>query len=186
MGVINGAGGVTVYGELLTPSLIEMALMPAITATCYASGIALARMIKSRTAGVLWGAFATFTLFYVGWIFLWFPAYFLAPFSTSLRAVSLGTTISADERQQWDPIPPDAYHPTWWAIDRDIGIVGWHIAYLAGVTLLLSAYAVRRSGPDRQVRWMAVSGAVLTITGLALQMVAFGLPLNTPQGIPGL
>jgi hypothetical protein len=186
LGVIAGAGGATVHGARLTPSIIEMALIPAITATSFVSGVALARMIGSRTVGVIWGSFATFTLYYIGWIWGWFPAYFVTPYATSLRAVPLGTAISADAREQWDPIPPDEHHPIGWAIERDVGIVGWHIAYLAGVTLLLAAYAVRRSGPDRRIRWMLVSGAVLTIAGLALQMAAFGLPLSMPQGLPGL
>jgi hypothetical protein len=183
LGVIVDAGGITVYDMRLTPSVIEMGLVPAITATSFASGVALARTIRSRTVGVVWGAVATYTLFLMYWVLAWFPASFVHPYSTALRAVDLGTTRPAVEWTKdllpMDLLPPDPWHPNWWTVERDVGIVGWHIAYLAGITLLLAAYAVRRSGPERRVRWMVVSGAVLTIAGLALQMAAFGIPLTT-------
>lgn len=178
LGLIASVGGITVYGRPLMPSIIEMALVPAITATSFISGVALARVIGSRTFGVVWAALATFTLFFMYWLFAWFPASFVRPYSTALRAVDLGTAITPGERQQWNPIPPNEWHANWWAIERDVGIVGWHITYLAGVTLLLAAYAVRRSG-HRRVRWMHLSGAALAVAGLTLQIVAFGFPLTS-------
>jgi uncharacterized membrane protein len=183
LSVISDAGGITVHRTRLTPSVIEMALVPTITAISFISGVAVARTIRSRTVGAVGGAFATFLLFYMYWLLNWLPAYFLHPYSTALRTVDLGTSLAAGERQQWDPIPPDEWHPNWWAIERDVSLVGWHILYLAGVALLTSAYAVRRSGRDRRVRWMLVAGAVLTILGMTMQIAAFGLPLTMGQGV---
>jgi hypothetical protein len=79
-------------------------------------------------------------------------------------------------------MPPTEWRQNWWAIERDIGIVGWHIVYLAGAMILLAAYAVRRSGHDRRVRWIVVSGSVLVVGGLTLQMAALGYPLTIGQG----
>jgi hypothetical protein len=61
---------------------------------------------------------------------------------------------------------------------RDIHPVGWHDVYLAGLALLLAAYALWRSGRDRPVRWLLLPGAALTIGGLALQMAAIGGPFD--------
>jgi hypothetical protein len=180
--VISDAGGITVHRNLLTPSVIEMALVPAITGISFISGVAVARTILSRAAGAVGGALATLILFYLYWVLAWFPASFLHPYATALRTVDLGTRLTAAERKQWDWMPPTEWRQNWWAIERDIGIVGWHIVYLAGAMILLAAYAVRRSGHDRRVRWIVVSGSVLVVGGLTLQMAALGYPLTIGQG----
>jgi hypothetical protein len=183
LSVISDAGGITVHRTRLTPSPIEMALVPAITAVSFISGVAVARTVRSRTVGAVGGASATFLLFFMYWLLNWLPAYFLHPYLTALGTVDLGTSLAEGERQQWDPIPPGELHPNWWAIERDVSLVGWHILYLGGVALLIAAYAVRRSGRDLRVRWVFVPGAVATIAGMTLQIAAFGLPLTMGQGV---
>jgi hypothetical protein len=187
--VIAHVGGITVGNQLvqLTPTVVEMGLVPATTAAAFASGVALARTVRSRTLGVVFGAITTWlTLMY--WVFAWFPAYLLAPFTTSLRSVDLGQEMSVDELTNLQMVNAPSYHEEarWQVLVRDAHLVGWHNIYLIGLALLLAAYAVRRSGRDRRVRWLLLPGAALTIGGLALQMASFGVPFDWWEAMHGL
>jgi hypothetical protein len=74
LAVIADAGGITVNYVPVTPSVAEMAQVPAITAASFAAGVAVARTIKHRAAGLLWGAIATY-LFLGFWMLPWFPVW---------------------------------------------------------------------------------------------------------------
>jgi hypothetical protein len=189
LGVIAHAGGITLGNQAvqLTPTAVEMALVPATTATAFTLGVALARTIKSRAFGAILAAAGIYMFIVMFWVFGWFPAYFLAPYATALRPVDLGQDISANDLARWQVIhSPETYDSHWYAIVREIGIVGWHNVYLIGLALLLAAYAIRRSGRDRRVGWLLLPGAALTIGGLALHMATFGGPFHWGAGVHGL
>jgi hypothetical protein len=189
LGVIAHAGGITLGNQAvqLTPTAVEMALVPATTAAAFTAGVALARTIKSRAFGAILAAAGIYMFFVMFWVFGWFPAWFLAPYATALRPVDLGQDISANDLARWPVIrSPETYDSHWYAIVREIGIVGWHNVYLIGLALLLAAYAVWRSGRDRRVGWLLLPGAALTIGGLALHMATFGGPFDWGAGVHGL
>jgi hypothetical protein len=187
--VIAHAGGITVGNQFvrLTPTVVEMALVPATAAAAFASGVALARTVRSRTFGAILAAVATYMFFLMFWAFNWFPGYFLAPYATSLHTVDLGQQLTTSELTRAHMLSaPSYYEADWQVLVRDIHLVGWHNVYLLGLALLLSAYAVWRSGQDRRVRWLLLAGAILTIGGLVLHMAAFGSPFDWWQTLPGL
>jgi hypothetical protein len=183
LGVIAHAGGITVGNQAvqLTPTVVEMALVPATTAAAFACGVALARTIKSRAFGAILAGTATYVFFAGFWVFYWFPGYFLAPYATSLHTVDLGQELTGGELTRAHMLSAPKYDADWghWSVlMRDVDLVGWHIVYLMGLALLLAAYAVWRSGRDRRARWLLLSGAALTIGGLALHMATFGGPFD--------
>jgi hypothetical protein len=192
LSVIAQTGGITVGNQAvkLTPTVAEMALVPATTAAAFASGVALARTVRSRTVGVVFGAITTWlTLMF--WVFAWFPAYFLAPYTTSLRSVGLGQDLTVDELTNLQTVNAPSYHEEarWQVLVRDTQLVGWHNLYLIGLALLLAAYAVRRSGRLRRARWLLLPGAMLAMGGLARHMAAMGGPFawwDLVHGLEGL
>jgi hypothetical protein len=191
LSVIARAGGITVGNLLvrLTPTVVEMALVPAITATVFACGVALARTIRSRTFAAILAAVTTYTLMFGFWLFAWFPAYFLTPYATSLRAVDLGQELTVDEHTRAHMLSAPTYDADWghWSVlIRDVELVGWHNIYLIGLALLLAAYAVRRSGRDRRVYWLLLPGAILTIGGLTLHIATVGGPFDWGAAVHGL
>jgi hypothetical protein len=145
------AGGITADGTKLRPTPFELALVPAITASSFAAGVAVARTIRSRVIGVILGTILSPVVF-IYWAFSWFPAYFLAPYTSGLRHTSVGLIIREPDR------------------------VAWHVAYLLGVAALFAGYALRRSGKDPQVRHLLVIGGLLVVAGLVGQMVVHGGP----------
>jgi hypothetical protein len=190
LGVIAHAGGITVgiQAMQLTPTVVEMALVPATTAAAFAAGVALARTIKSRAFGAILAAIAIYICFLGFWVFAWFPAWFLAPYATSLRSVDLGQDLTVDELANMQMVNAPSYHEEarWQVLVRDIHLVGWHNVYLIGLALLLAAYAMRRSGRDRRVYWLLLPGAALTIGGLALHMATLGGPFDWWSPLHGL
>jgi hypothetical protein len=68
LGTIAHAGGITVGNQLvqLTPTVVEMALVPATTATSFAFGVALARTVRSRAFGAILAGIAT--LHFLRWV----------------------------------------------------------------------------------------------------------------------
>jgi hypothetical protein len=137
--------------------------------------------------GAILAAVATYMFFAGFWVFAWFPAYFLAPYSTSLRTVDLGQQLTRSELTRVHMLSYPSYHQArFQVLVRDIHLVGWHDVYLAGLALLLAAYAVWRSGRDRRAYWLLLPGAALTIGGLALQMATFGGPFDWWQALHGL
>lgn len=184
--VIAHAGGITVGNQFvqLTPTVAEMALVPATAAAAFACGVALARTVRSRAFNAILAAVTTFTFFLGFWFFAWFPGYFLAPYSTSLRTVDLGQHLSMDELTKMQIVSAPSYHEDahLQVLVRDPHLVGWHNVYLVGLALLLAAYAVWRSGRDRRARWLLLPGAALTIGGLALHMATFGGPFDWSCG----
>jgi hypothetical protein len=185
-GVIALAGGFIVgdKGVQLTPAAAEMALVPATAAAAFACGVALARTIRSRAFGAILAAVATYLFFATFWAFGFFPGYFLAPYSTAQRAVDLGQQLTRSDLTGVQPLSyPTYYQGRFQVLVRDIPPVGWHDVYLAGLALLLAAYALWRSGRDRRVGWLLLPGAALTIGGFALQLAAFGGPFGWWQAL---
>jgi hypothetical protein len=189
--VIAKAGGITVGDRLvrLTPTVVEMALVPATTAAAFACGVALARTVRSRAFGAILAAVATYMFFAGFWLFGWFPAYFVTPYVTSLRSLDLGENLTVEERTNTGALGAPIYDigtGHWSVLVRDVAIVGWHITYLIGLALLLTAYAIWRSGHDRRIRWLLLPGAVLAIGGLALHMATLGGPFAWWELVHGL
>jgi hypothetical protein len=147
------AGGITVVGTQLRPTAFELALGPAITASSFAAGVAIARTIRSRVIGVILGTILTEVVL-TYWLFSWFPAYFLAPYTSGLRHTSVGLVIREPDR------------------------VAWHVAYLLGVAALFAGYALRRSGKDPRIRHLLVVGGLLVVAGLVGQIVVHGGPFS--------
>lgn len=173
---IASAGGIEVGDQAafvtVTPTLIEALLAPAITATAYTGGLAVARTVQSPAVGVVTGGAATYLLTFLYWMYGWFPGYFLAPYATALRRIDLGRDVSPTESSTWDMLhAPNAYDPNWYGITREVDRLGWHIVYLVGIATLLAAYAIRRSGRDPRAAWLLGAGLALTITGVALQLI---------------
>jgi hypothetical protein len=194
LSVIAEAGGITVGDQLVrvTPTVVEMALVPAITAAAFASGVALARTVKSRAFAAILGVVTIYALTLMFWVFGWFPGYFLIPYATSLRRLDLGENLTVDELTKTHGLGAPIYDAGtghWSVLVRDIATVGWHNVYLTGLALLLTAYAIWRSGHDRRIRWLLLPGAVLAAGGLALHMTAMGGPFawwDLVHGLEGL
>jgi hypothetical protein len=175
------AGGITVGDQptliRLTPTVLELALVPAITASSYTAGVALARTIQSRVVGVMLGTILCGLQFMLYWMWAWFPAYFLAPYTGALRRdTRIGPQLSAAEVSSTMLIAPDGYNPSWWVLVREADRVGWHVLYLIGVTVLLAGYVLRRGGRDPRVRHLLGVGVVLVLAGLIGQLAVHGGP----------
>jgi hypothetical protein len=187
--MIAHAGGITAGDQLvrLTPSVIEMALVPATTATSFAFGVALARTVRSRAFGAILAGIATYILFAGFWAFYWFPGYFLAPYATPIRTIDLGQELTVGELTRAHMLSAPSYEEAHWRVlVRDVDLVGWHNVYLIGLALLLAGYAVWRSGRYRRVRWLLLPGVALTIGGLALHMATLGGPFDWWGPLHGL
>jgi hypothetical protein len=97
------------------------------------------------------------------------------PYASPLTPIDLGRGLTA--QQVPDDVPlqfPTTYDDHWYRLVLQEDRVLWHGCYLIGVTVLLTAYACWRSGPDRRTRWIAVVGLLLAAAGCAGQVIAWG------------
>jgi hypothetical protein len=185
LALITRAGGVTIGDPpgsgKITPTPAEVALPALIAAMSFAAGVAVARTVRSRLLGAVGGIVGGGLYFTGYWIWARFPTYFVVP-----NAVAVRRDIAHPHQTLWDAEVPFLYAPTggpnadynpnWYALIRDLDGFGWHLVYLTGVTLLLTGYALRRSGYDPRVSWVLSIGAVLVTAGIAFQLVAHSGP----------
>jgi hypothetical protein len=191
LSVIAQAGGIAVGDQLvpLTPTVVEMAWVPTTTAAAFASGVAVARAVRSLAFSAIIAAVTTFIFFIMFWAVSWFPVYFVTPYATSLRALDLGEHLTGDELTKTGVLSGPSYDTGsdhWSVVVRDIATVGWHNVYLIGLALLLAAYALRRSGRDPRVRWLLLAGTVFAIGGLTMHMATLGGPFVWWELVHGL
>ncbi|WP_029431551.1 hypothetical protein [Blastococcus sp. URHD0036] len=178
------AHGTAVLGDgpwvsTFEPALLELLGGPLAVACSWVAGIAVARLVRSRTVGAVLG--------FLGWALFSFDFYtFLyAPFG--LFALSRSAVVAADLGS--DPSPaqlaahqavgrPGDLVPGYLGLDRDLPSYALHLVFVVGVASLLAALALARSGRDRRTRPVGAVGLALVLLGLGGQV----LTLDTDLG----
>lgn len=173
------AGGIPV-GEgrglgLFRLSPAEIAHPVVQTAAAFAAGVATARIVRSRAVGVVVGVLGSFFLVEGFWLWSWFPAAFLTPDALAPRLTQdLGAFPSREVLQQTPLLDlPDSYDPDFYAVQMEVGRVGWHALFLVGMTMLFAGLALTRSSGTR---WhplrLVIVGGVVAALGFTMQLWA--------------
>jgi hypothetical protein len=161
------------------PAPLELLGGPLVVACSSVAGVAVARLVRSRTAGTVLG--------FVGWALFSFNFYtFLyAPFGlfaltrSSVVAVDLGSAPSAAQLSAHQAVGPagDLVAGSL-GLDRDLTSYGIHLVFVLGVTLALAALALARSGRDRRTWPVGAVGLVLVVLGLGGQLLSLDTDLG--------
>ncbi|MFD2090657.1 hypothetical protein [Blastococcus deserti] len=164
------AGGVQLgvtRAVTLQPTPLEALGAPLAVGCAFVAGVALARLIRSRAVGALVGLIGWFLFHFTYWVWLTAPFGLFAVSRSALTSADLGREVSGAEEARWPAIsPPDEFTPTYWGIDRDLGLYGLHLLYVVGVITALCGLALVRSGRDRR-SWRLLGGG-LVIAGVAV------------------
>ena len=158
----------------LTPGPAEAAAATALVALGHALGVAAARTTRHHALAGAAGVVAGFAGVAMYW--LWqYPLSVITLYAPPLTGTDLGAAPTDAALDAYPIISPpgDPVHaPTWEGWIRDTDMLAWHTLYLTGVTALLAAYAITRSG--RPPRWLALLGLLTTAAGIYLQTRAHG------------
>jgi len=159
----NIAKVVPTWPETLTPAII--------TIGAFVAGVAVARTTQSRSIAMVFGGLFAFTFFVSYWVWWRFPFIVVVPAPLPYGYDDLGATLEQVEVADSALTVFDASSTTWYGIEPGLSVpVAGHLVYLAGVALLMAAWALRRSGAA-PVR-LALSGVFLTVIGVVTQVVA--------------
>jgi hypothetical protein len=180
--MILRAGGITVgdvpYTIIWRPTALEVLAVPVTAALAWVAGVAMARTIRSRTVGVVVGIVGGYLIAIV-WLWYWAPSLFVAVIRTSLVPHDLGLEPGVDDLGRWPAVDlPDEPGLPAWGLDRDLQLFAGHIAYLVGAAVLLSGWALVRTGPDRRSRWVLAVGVLMAVLALVGQVLAYDLPFD--------
>ncbi len=168
-GVELGTGRWT---STFTPTPLELLGAPLGVACAFVSGVALARLVRSRAVGAVVG--------FVGWMIVWvtFWLWLTAPFGvfavsrSSLVTAEIGTDPSAAEIARWAAVDPaDGFNDQYVGGIRDLGVYGLHLVYVVGLVLVLAGVALARSGRDRRTRPVLLAGLVLVAVAVGVQFL---------------
>jgi hypothetical protein len=168
--LIADAGGIpTGFPEpvILFPTVADAAYAICLTGSAYAAGIALARAYASRLLSTVLGSVFAYVFFLHYWTTGWLPVYFVVPYVSPMSAVP------PDGSPTDLPISQIGGGGGWLALVRDTDLVACRAVYIAGVGVLLTAFALRRSDRDSRIRPLVVLGSILATGGVLLQFPAY-------------
>lgn len=139
------------------PGPAELASGPAAVAMLAALGVALARWLPHLPVGAV-AAVGIFAAQVPGTWDTSMPHVWFMPFVNPARSAP-GTS--------WPCAPANG--PCY--VERfETSAVGWHLLYLAGITLLLAAFALRQESRRSRAVALGALGAILAVTGGILQV----------------
>ena len=139
------------------------------------SGVALARLIRSRSVGALVSVVGALAFFGAFWIWYVAPMAYVALSRNALVAENLGADPAAAELDRWlAVVEPSRYEPYFVGYERDLVFYAVHLVLVVGAIAVLAGIALLRSGRDRRTTWRVLGvGAVLVIAAVAWQVVVF-------------
>lgn len=136
------------------PTVVELLQVPAFVVAAGVLGVALGRWFPYRLASLAVG---------IALFFLLIPTFFWTPTGWVARLAPLR---DHSEVHHWVQVTPGSGHNVVNGFDR-VGLA-WHVAYLAGIALLLAGVALARHSDAPAVRrLLAVGGAVAVVGGVA-------------------
>jgi hypothetical protein len=150
---------VTRAGRRATPGPVELAQGPLAVAALGALGVALARWVPHPPAGAVAAVgLLVFQMPFVMWNLQDAPGWFLP------------LVNPAQSSQAPDSSWPCASDQRWPCLLKGFAPLGWHLAYLAGLGLLLAGLALLRDRRRRADSLLAAAGLTVAVTAGALQV----------------
>jgi hypothetical protein len=156
----------------------------ALVALAGAAGVAAGRRFRHRTPIAVLGAVITFLVVAAWWMVQWPPMFVVAP--VQMQPISRSAGPIGTFADHW--LVSYDNHENYWARQYvDQPLMGGHVLYLVGLTVLCVASALRlRSGAAvaqptrlrRRLRWI---GWACVVGGILIQLWATGFAL-TPHG----
>ena len=165
------------YTDSINPALAQWAQVVVLTALAGLVGIAIAQLHRARLITLLLAAVMTWFFGVAPWLLGMHPVRVLHPFMYPSYEHGLPALFTPSNWVQGDaPLlrPSSELGLSWREFRFDTGALWWHLAYVAGIGLLVLWAATRLA--DRERRWsvLAVIGAPLVIVGGVLQVVTAG------------
>ena len=161
---LKASGGIFVAGDRITPSVVEIALVPVTVALAVACGIAASQFL-GRAVLIVGGSLLILITTVAGWIFG--PAIDVLPAALYLpRDIDLPADFDpATAPASWILEAPSSDEPNWQRVSFELPSVGMHLVYVAGLAVVVSAIAVRAHGRHRIARVLGVIGVTATLVG---------------------
>ena len=168
-GVPVGAGPWT---ATLDPAPLELLNAPLAAVCAFAGGVAVARVVASRTFGAVLGFLAFCVPYVVPGVLATAPLGLVAFSRSAVSSADLGTEVSAAEATRWAAVyPPGPEETAFVGLDRDLGAFGLHLLVTIGLTLALAGAALARSDRDRRSWPVLLAGLALVTGGVVAQVL---------------
>lgn len=133
------------------PTVVELLQVPAFVVAAGVLGVALGRWFPYRLASLAVG---------IALFFLLIPTFYWTPTGWVARLAPLR---DHSDVHHWVQVTPGSGHNVVNGFDR-VGLA-WHVAYLAGIALLLAGLALARHSNAPAVRRLAALGATVAVVG---------------------
>lgn len=162
------------YEARLVPTPLELLGIPLFAACGFVSGVALARLVRSRAVGALISVIGALLFFGAFWVWYIAPMAYVALSRNALVAENLGPDPAAGELDRWlAVVEPSRYEPYFVGYERDLVFYAVHLVLVVGALGVLAGIALLRSGRDRRTWWVLAVGAALVVASVAWQVVVF-------------
>jgi hypothetical protein len=149
-------------------SALEVMQIPVLYALAIAGGVAAGRATSRGSIVSVLGALAFTAAGVTYWAWQWVPMIWFTPLQSQPVEIPLGTSfVPSDAPTGWLLSAPDAYQRQWGRVVVDAALAGWHLVYLAGVTVALLDLALR----GRRARAGLLVGALIAALGIVGQAV---------------
>jgi hypothetical protein len=180
--VLAEGGAVLGSGQWVSrfdPAPLELLGGPLAVACSSVAGVAVARLVRSRTVGAVLGfvGWAVFSFDFYTFLYAPFGLFALTP--SSVVAVDLGTAPSEAQLSAHQAVGPlGDLVAGYLGLDRDLPSYAMHLVFVLGVVSLLAALALARSGRDRRTWPVGAVGLALVLLGLGGQLVTLDTDLG--------
>jgi hypothetical protein len=180
--VLAEGGAVLGEGEWVStfhPAPLELLGGPLAVGLSSVAGVAVARLVRSRTAGAVLGFVGWAVFSFNFYMFLYAPFGLFALTRSSVVAAALGSAPSEAQlsAHQAAGLPGD-FVPGYLGLDRDLTSYGMHLVFVLGVVFALAALALARSGRDPRTWPVGAVGLALLVFGLGGQLVSLDTDLG--------
>jgi hypothetical protein len=165
------------YNDSINPAPPQWVQIVVLTALAGLVGIAIAQFRRARLISLLLAAVTTWLFGLAPWLLGMHPVRVLHPFMYPSYEHALPILFTPSNWVEGDPpllFPAGELDVSWREFRFDTAALWWHLAYVAGIGLLVLWTATRMA--DRERRWsvLAVVGAPLVLVGGVLQLVTAG------------
>lgn len=175
-------GAVLGFGQWVStfdPAPLEVLGGSLAVACSWVAGVAVARLVRSRTVGSVLGFLGWAAFFFNFYTFLYAPFGLFALSRSSVVAADLGAAPSPAELAAHQAAgPPGDLVPGYLGLDRDLPAYAMHLVFVVGIVSLLAALALSRSGRDRRTWPVGALGLVLILVGVGGQLVTLDTDLG--------
>lgn len=167
------------YDARLTPSALEVLGIPLFAACSFVSGVALARLVRSRVVGALVSVIGALAFFGAFWLWYIAPMAYVAPSRNALITHDLGADPAQSELDRWFAVvEPTSYEPYFVGFERDLVFYAVHLVFVVGAIGMLAGVALLRSGRDRRTWWVLGMGTALAVASVLWQVLVFDGPIE--------